>query len=137
VTYSRNNIQYLSPEDLEGVLDAIREDWPDDDVRPRDKTVLDSGLHRPLSSYSDCLLEIATMYFESFAFGHPLVDGNKRLGYFVVTQFLGDNGHEVMVEDQDEAYEFIMSLVKNPPFDKEAFKKWLSENTEPPLFPLN
>lgn len=46
----------------------------------------------------------------SIVCGHPLVDGNKRLGWAAAVAFLEDNGEILEYQDIDEAESLVMSL---------------------------
>jgi death-on-curing protein len=128
VTYSDSSIKFLEYEDIDGLLQEIAETWPEHIIRVKDEALLDSALNRPKNAPDGLgLLDYAGMYFESFYGNHPLVDGNKRLGFFSVLQFLENNGYRLDY-DQDEAYEFLIALVERKPFDHEAFKLWASEH---------
>jgi death on curing protein len=48
----------------------------------------------------------------SIVCGHPLVDGNKRLGWAAAVAFLEDNGEILEYQDVDEAETLVMSLAK-------------------------
>ena len=99
---------YLSAEDLIhlagrlGVLDV------------RDMGLLDSAALRPQSivygveSYP-LLPEKAAAMMESIVGNHPLVDGNKRLGWAAVVTFLALNDVYVDVPD-DDAYHFVIGV---------------------------
>ena len=99
---------YLSTEDLIhlagrlGVLDV------------RDMGLLDSAALRPQSivygveSYP-LLPDKAAAMMESIVGNHPLVDGNKRLGWAAVVTFLALNDVYVDVPD-DDSYHFVISV---------------------------
>lgn len=82
----------------------------------RDYGLLESALARPRSSafgsdiYETVPLKAAALA-HSLARNHALVDGNKRLTLGAVIAFLGLNGLR-LAWDNDEAYEFVMSLAE-------------------------
>ena len=100
-------IKYLSTEDLinlAGLLGVL-------DVR--DLGLLDSAALRPQSvvfgteSYP-MLADKAAALFESIVGNHPLIDGNKRLGWAALVSFYALNGIFLELED-DVAYDFVIS----------------------------
>lgn len=82
----------------------------------RDLGLLDSAASRPRTSlygveaYAS-LDEKAAVLLESVVRGHPLVDGNKRLGWLAVVVFYGLNGRNLDAPD-DEAYELVVSVAE-------------------------
>ena len=101
-------IKYLSTEDLldlAGLLGVLE---------VRDLGLLDSAAMRPQSvvfgteSYP-LLADKGAALIESIVGNHPLVDGNKRLGWAALVSFYALNG--VFLElDDDEAYEFVIGI---------------------------
>lgn len=100
-------VKYLSTEDLldlAGLLGVL-------DVR--DLGLLDSAALRPQSvvfgteSYPK-LADKAAALFESIVGNHPLIDGNKRLGWAALVSFYALNGIFLELED-DVAYDFVIS----------------------------
>lgn len=101
-------VRYFDTEDLLkiaaslGVLDL------------RDVGLLDSAAMRPRSvlfgneSYPTLHLKAAAL-MESIIGNHPLVDGNKRLGWAAVVGFYALN--DVFLEvDDDAAYDFVIEV---------------------------
>lgn len=80
----------------------------------RDLGLLESAAHRPTTSlwgdevYPDFPTKAAVL-LESLVRHHPLVDGNKRLGWLAVVVFHGLNGVELEAPD-DEAYELVVDM---------------------------
>jgi death-on-curing protein len=100
-------VKYLSTEDLldlAGLLGVL-------DVR--DLGLLDSAALRPQSvvfgteSYP-MLADKAAALFESIVGNHPLIDGNKPLGWAALVSFYALNGIFLELED-DVAYDFVIS----------------------------
>lgn len=101
-------VKYLTTEDLLelaallGVLDV------------RDLGLLDSAALRPQSvvfgteSYP-MLADKGAAILESIVGNHPLVDGNKRLGWAALISFYFLNGITIDLED-DEAYDFVVAV---------------------------
>ena len=53
----------------------------------------------------------AAALLESLVRDHPLVDGNKRLGWLALYAFLGLNGYQLEVDDGD-AYETVIAVAE-------------------------
>lgn len=71
----------------------------------RDEGLLESALARPLNRflYEDCrdLIELAATTAVAISGNHPLIDGNKRMAFVALGQFLADNGLEFVAMDDD------------------------------------
>ncbi|MEU6376982.1 type II toxin-antitoxin system death-on-curing family toxin [Streptomyces sp. NPDC046909] len=84
-------------------------------VAVRDLGLLSSAVHRPQSqmfgveAYTD-LFEKAAALLQSLTVNHPLVDGNKRMGWMCTVVFLDFNGTEMLDVDQDEAYKLVIEV---------------------------
>jgi death-on-curing protein len=101
-------VAYLSLEDLLGLADDLG------CLVIRDLGLLDSAAHRPASTAfgSDAypsIHEKAAVLLESLVRNHPLVDGNKRLGWLATYVFYGLNGYQLDAPD-DAAYALIIEL---------------------------
>lgn len=101
-------VKYLSTEDLLDLAGLLGVQ----DVR--DLGLLDSAALRPQSivfgteSYP-MLADKGAALLESIVGNHPLVDGNKRLGWASLISFYALNGIFIELED-DEAYEFVIDV---------------------------
>ncbi len=100
---------YLSLEDLLGIAHDIG-------VGPvRDIGLLDSAAQRPSSTlwgteaYEGIPLKAAAL-LESLTRNHPLVDGNKRLGFVATVVFLKFNGFELVPSSDDDVYDFVIMV---------------------------
>ncbi|GIH70426.1 type II toxin-antitoxin system death-on-curing family toxin [Sphaerimonospora thailandensis] len=86
-------------------------------VELRDGGLLHAAVLRPQTSvfgedaYPD-LWEKAAALMHSIVLGHPLVDGNKRLGWAAAVAFLEDNGETLDYQDVDEAESLVIALAK-------------------------
>lgn len=100
--------EHLSLEDLLELVDDLQ-------VGPvRDLGLLDSATHRPRTSLwgreaYPTLDEKAAALLESLVRNHPLVDGNKRLGWLATVVFLDINGAWVEAPD-DDAYDLVIAV---------------------------
>lgn len=93
----------------------------------RDEGLLASALSRPLNryQYDGCrdLIELAATYAVAISGNHPFVDGNKRIAFVAMGQFLEDNGL-VLTADEDEATA-MMFAVASGGASLEALVGWL------------
>jgi death-on-curing protein len=102
------SIAYLSLEDLLALADDLG------CLAIRDIGLLDSAAHRPgATAFGDdaypSIHEKAAVLLESIVRNHPLVDGNKRLGWLATYVFYGLNEYDVAAPD-DDAYDLIIAL---------------------------
>ncbi|WP_114906023.1 type II toxin-antitoxin system death-on-curing family toxin [Ornithinimicrobium murale] len=101
-------MEYLTTEDLLALAADLR-------VGPvQDLGLLDSAAHRPSASVfaRDAYPGIeakAGALLESIVVNHPLVDGNKRLGWLAVVVFYGLNGMDLQAPD-DAAYDLVIAV---------------------------
>lgn len=101
-------MEYLTTEDLLALAADLG-------VGPiQDLGLLDSAAHRPSASvfgrdaYPDIDAKAGAL-LESIVSNHPLVDGNKRLGWIAVVVFYGLNGIDLQVPD-DDAYDLVIAV---------------------------
>ncbi|RSM69706.1 type II toxin-antitoxin system death-on-curing family toxin [Amycolatopsis sp. WAC 01375] len=102
--------------------------------RVRDVGLLDAAAHRPQSSLmgQDAypgLHEKAAVLLESLVRNHPLVDGNKRLGWMAVFVFYGLNGADLEAPE-DDAYELVIAAATGAVVYEETARR-LAEWTRP------
>lgn len=73
----------------------------------RDEGLLESALSRPINlfHYQACsdLIELAATYAVAISSNHPFVDGNKRMAFVAMGQFLEDNGLMLQADQSDAA----------------------------------
>lgn len=99
----------------------------------RDLGLLGSAAHRPQTSLFgvDAYPTIhakAAVLLESLARNHPLVDGNKRLGWVAVKVFYGLNGLRLDAPE-DDAYDLVIGVASGAvPYAEVArsFSAWVS-----------
>ncbi|QFZ16727.1 type II toxin-antitoxin system death-on-curing family toxin [Saccharothrix syringae] len=103
-----STVDYLTPDDLLTLAADLGV------PQVRDPGLLDAAAHRPRSSlmgedaYPD-LREKAAVLMQSVLRNHPLVDGNKRLGWMSAFVFLGLNGLDLDAPE-DDAYDLVIEL---------------------------
>lgn len=101
---------YLSLEDLLALCEALG------GLQVRDLGLLDSAAHRPTSVlfgaevYPDLDTKAAVL-LESIVRNHPLLDGNKRLGWVAVVVFYGLNDRNVDAPD-DPVYDLVIAVAE-------------------------
>ena len=128
-------IEYLTLEDALILIEDLA-------VGPvRDLGLLDSALHRPTATlwgrdaYATIDEKAAALLdslVHSLVRNHPLVDGNKRLGWLATLVFLDINGHWVEAPD-DDAYRLVMDVAAGKLSLKEiteALSQWRSHDSE-------
>lgn len=100
--------EFLTTEDLLTLADDLG-------VGPlRDLGLLDSAAHRPTTTlwgqeaYPD-LDQKAAALLQSIVGNHPLVDGNKRLGWLAVVVFYALNA-VVLEAPDDDAYDLVIAV---------------------------
>ena len=99
---------FLVLDDLLAIVDVL-------EVGPvRDLGLLESAAYRPQTSLfgEDAYPtddEKAAVLLESLTRNHPLVDGNKRLGWVAVVVFYGLNGRAVDAPE-DAAYDLVIEV---------------------------
>ena len=71
----------------------------------RDEGLLESALARPMNrlAYEGVtdLLELAATYAVGISSNHPFIDGNKRMAFMAMGQFLNDNGLDLIANEGD------------------------------------
>jgi death-on-curing protein len=103
-----SEVEYLDLDDLLGLVRALH-------TGPvRDVGLLDSAAARPRAivfgqeAYPTLPLKAAAL-LHSLARNHPLVDGNKRLGWLATVVFLDLNGTQPDLSD-DAAFQLVMDV---------------------------
>jgi len=69
------------------------------------------------------LLELAATYAVGIASNHPFIDGNKRMAFIALGQFLEDNGIVLTASDDDATQ--IMLSVATGTTDIATLSDWL------------
>ena len=105
------DFEYLDVEDIVDLAARLLGNPPP----IRDLGLLGSAVARPAASafgedaYADVWLKAAAL-LQSLLMDHPLVDGNKRLGWLSTAVFLDLNGMDVTRASNDEVYGFVMTV---------------------------
>ena len=104
-------LEYLDIDDLLGLAIDLLGDPPP----IRDGGLLASAAARPQATlfgqdaYPDLWTKAAAL-LHSIVKNHPLVDGNKRLGWLATAVFLELNGVEMTGVESDEVFGFVMAV---------------------------
>jgi death on curing protein len=130
-------VEYLTLDDLLALATDLGV------AKVRDLGLLDSAAHRPRSSMMGqdaypSLHEKAAVLLESIVRNHPLIDGNKRLGWMGVFVFYGVNGFDLDAP-QDDAYELVIGVSTGSVAYADAAAKlagWVRPDVAPPRDPV-
>ncbi|HSL57650.1 MAG TPA: type II toxin-antitoxin system death-on-curing family toxin [Acidimicrobiales bacterium] len=108
-------VEHLDADDLVALAVALLGEPPP----VRDLGVLAAAAARPQASafgddaYPDLWTKAAAL-LHSLVKDHPLIDGNKRLGWLACAVFLDLNGTDPTVASNDEVYELVMHVAAHP-----------------------
>ncbi|WP_337188259.1 type II toxin-antitoxin system death-on-curing family toxin [Phenylobacterium sp.] len=101
----------------------------------RDEGLLESALQRPLNRrhYEGVqdIPALAATYAVAIARNHPFIDGNKRVAFIALGQFLDDNGLALTATDDDATQ--AMLAVATGELDEMQLADWLRPRTSPLL----
>lgn len=104
-------VEYLTPEDLVHLAALLLGDPPP----VRDVGLLGAAAARPQTTvfgedaYPDVWTKAASL-LQSIVKNHPLVDGNKRLGWLATAVFLELNGVVATRAANDDVYDLVMRV---------------------------
>lgn len=104
-------VEYLDLDDLIYLAGQLFGDPPP----VRDVGLLGAAAARPRTTVSGTdaygtLWEKAAALLQSLVKNHPLVDGNKRLGWLATAVFLEINGVNVTAIPNDDVYRFVIDV---------------------------
>lgn len=120
-----DRVEYLDLDDLLGLSVALLGDPPP----VRDLGLLAAAAARPQASafgddaYPDVWSKAAAL-LHSVVKNHPLVDGNKRLGWLSCAVFLDLNGIDPTAATNDAVYDLVIEVASTP-IDVEAIAEQL------------
>lgn len=93
----------------------------------RDFGLLESALYRPQTGYYEDVIQMAAALMESLVINHPLMDGNKRMAFFLTDVFLRMNGWKIKVGPK-AGHRFIMAVLKQQTSRYPKIEKWLRKH---------
>ena len=108
---NEGDVEYLDVEDLVDLARMLLGDPPP----IRDMGLLGSAAARPQTTvfgedaYPDIWTK-ASALLQSVVKNHPLIDGNKRLGWLSTAVFLELNGVATQQATNDDVYEFVIGI---------------------------
>ncbi len=108
---AKREVEFLDVEDLIDLATALLGDPPP----IRDLGLLGAAAARPQTTvfgadaYGDGWAKAAAL-LQSLVTDHPLVDGNKRLGWLATAVFLELNGAPASRAANDDAYDLVMDV---------------------------
>jgi death on curing protein len=105
-----SEIAYLTKEDILAIADVILPS-----VAMRDAGQLHTAALRPQTTAFGqdaypTLWDKAAALLQSLVIGHPLMDGNERLGWVCAVIFLRLNGESLHYTDTRAAYELVIAV---------------------------
>lgn len=109
------SFEYLDVEDLVDLARMLLGDPPP----VRDIGLLGSAAARPQTTvfgedaYPDVWTKAAAL-LHSLVKNHPLVDGNKRLGWLAAAAFLEINGIRITRASNDDVYDLVYAVAAQP-----------------------
>ena len=110
------SFEYLDLEDLVELAKRLLGDPPP----IRDLGLLGSAVARPKTTafgedaYPDVWLKAAA-FLQSIVNDHPMVDGNKRLGWLATAVFLELNDASVSGAANDDVFDLVMAVAADDP----------------------
>ena len=110
------SFEYLDLEDVLSLARTLLGDPPP----VRDIGLLGSAVARPQTSvfgedaYPDVFSKAAAL-LQSIVNNHPLVDGNKRLGWLATAVFLELNDVQASKATNDDVYDFVIWVASSNP----------------------
>lgn len=120
--------EYIEPEDVDDLVESIGFHY-------RDRNLLLSALAAPLPVFDEevypRLHQKAAVLIRAINHNHPLLDGNKRLSWFVTVAFYELNGYDLRVDDVDDADRYIRLIASETPPTLEDIELWLDKHTYP------
>ncbi len=119
--------EYIEPDDVDELVEM-------EGFTYRDRGLLLSALAAPMPVFGEevypGLHQKAAVLISAINRDHPLLDGNKRLSWFITVAFYAINGYNLRADDVDDADRVIRLIAAGgmPLSDVEA---WLDKHTAP------
>lgn len=122
-------IEYLDVDDLLIIAEyALRGAQP----LLRDPGALAAAAARPMTTVFGedaypTLAHKAAALLHSIVRNHPLIDGNKRLGWLSAVELCQRNGHDLYVADVDASEAFVLSVATGV-LDVDGASKFIADH---------
>ncbi|MCI7403251.1 MAG: type II toxin-antitoxin system death-on-curing family toxin [Pyramidobacter sp.] len=125
------NIEWLSPESIDDVIESLRCRYADDPISIINEEPIEYVLHLEALScyYDDDVYRLAAVIFRSIIQGHPLQDGNKRMGMLLGTYFLKINGY-TLTAGNDEFLNTALEIARGE-LHLQGIYQWLLKRAQP------
>lgn len=99
----------------------------------RDVNLLESMTERPKMQFGgknlyETIFKKAAAYFESCAYHHVFIDGNKRTAISIAIRFLFLNGYEFKISNE-EMENFVLSAVENK-YQLNKMAEWFEKHSK-------
>lgn len=119
--------EYIEPEDVDELVE-------DEGFHYRDRNGLLSALASPMPVFGEEVYpgihQKAAVLFSAINHNHPLLDGNKRLSWFVTVAFYDLNGYDLRADAEDADRYIRLIAGANPPPLRDI-ELWLDKHTFP------
>lgn len=122
-------IEWLAESDIWGLIARLQKTYRKDPIRVINLGPIEYVLNLQKLSYlyDDDPLYVAAAKIRTIIQGHPLLDGNKRLGIFVGDYFLRRNSIRLTASDEN-IFEIAIGLASGN-FGIEDLFEWIKLNT--------
>ena len=130
------NIEWLTENDIWEAISSLQAQYREDPICVINASPLGYILNLKGLSYlyDDNPLRIAAAKIRTVIKGHPLLDGNKRLGMLLGTYFLELNDFTLTASDES-FFEIAIGLASGE-FDIDHLLQWIENNVEAKEQPL-
>lgn len=128
-------IVFLTPEHVEEIAVELAQElfvskkYPMATFKYLNRDRLEAALALPKQPYYDSIIKQAAILGYAIIEGHPLQDGNKRIGMTTMLVFLLVNGY-VMTAPNGALLKTALRVVRKK-ISKEDFERWVAEHTRP------
>ena len=125
------NIERLSPESIDDVIESLRCRYADDPISIINEEPIEYVLHLEALScyYDDDVYRLAAVIFRSIIQGHPLQDGNKRMEMLLGTYFLKINGY-TLTAGNDKFLNTALEIARSE-LHIQGIYQWLLKRAQP------
>ncbi|MCF7936040.1 MAG: Fic family protein [Synergistales bacterium] len=122
-------IRWIDEDELLALVSMLAESHPKDFISIINYGPLGYVAHLGglVDFYGNDVFLLASVAIRSIIQGHPLYDGNKRLGMLFGESFLDLNGIELCASDEDY-FEMAIALAEGK-IDKDRLRGWIYKNS--------